>query len=309
MSKMSLARSAFSIFAVISIAVFLLIASSALCVASDNSFQIKGSDSEVNLVQKLAEIYMAKNKDVSIAVTGGGSGTGIAALINGQTDIANSSRQMKDEEIKKAQGKSVSPIGIIFAIDGLSIIVNESLNIESLSIEQLGKIFKGEIKNWKEVGGEDLPINLYGRQSNSGTYMFFRDFVVKADYAQSMKTMNGNAQIVESVKQDKSAVGYVGVGYVVNEKGEKLPGLKVIDVKKDAGSEAVSPLDSAKVNAGLYPLVRPLFQYVNGVPKGKMLDFILFELSQEGQDLIKKEGFYPINKSYEEQNKKLGITK
>lgn len=274
-----------------------------------NAIQIKGSDSEVNLVQKLAEVFMSKNKDVSIAVTGGGSGTGIAALINGQTDIANSSRSMKDKEIEQAKSKGVNPVGVVFAIDGLSLIINEGIKIESLTIEQISRIYKGEIKNWKEVGGSDLPISLYGRQSNSGTYVFFRDEVVKADYSPSMKTMNGNAQIVESVKNDKSGIGYVGVGYIMNDKGEQIAGITIVKVKKDASSDAISPLDAQKINEGLYPLVRPLYQYVNGVPTGKMLDFILFELGKDGQDLIKKEGFYPINKQYEEANKKLGITK
>ena len=180
--------------------------------------QVKGSDSEVNLVQRLAEVFMQKNPGVNISVTGGGSGTGIAALINKQTDIANSSRELSAKEEEAAKKAGVSPFRVAFATDGISVILHPENPVSKLTVDQLGKIFKGEIGNWKEVGGPDMKISLYGRQSNSGTYVFFREFVLKGDYSQHMKSMNGNAQIVEGVQRDKAGVGYAAVGYVVSEK-------------------------------------------------------------------------------------------
>jgi phosphate transport system substrate-binding protein len=269
--------------------------------------QIKGSDSEVNLVQRLAEVFMQKNPGVNIAVTGGGSGTGIAALINKTTDIANSSRGMEPKEEEAAKKAGVQPFRIIFATDGISIITNPANPITKLTLEQLGKIFKGKITNWKEVGGADAKISLYGRQSNSGTYVFFREFVVKADYSPHMKAMNGNAQIVEAIKKDQDGIGYVAVGYVVNEKDEVMPGIKIINIAKDGKSEAYSPAKMENVMSKKYPITRPLNQYTNGKPSGKLSDFIKFELNKEGQEIVRKEGFFPVQKEWMEFNRKQGI--
>ena len=261
-----------------------------------NSIQIKGSDTEVNLVQRLSEVYMQKHPGVSIAVTGGGSGTGIAALINKQTDIANSSRPMKDAEIEQAVAKGVEPIPIMFALDGLAIITHESLSVDSLTMNEVSDIFKGNINNWSSVGGPDLEISMYGRQSNSGTFVYFRDTVLKGDYSQNVRRMNGTAQIVEAVRKDKAGIGYVGIGYVVNDRGNVIPEIKIQGLKKDTNSPPVGPRKPENVKSGAYPLSRPLFQYTNGKPTGKLLEFIQFELSQEGQMLIEKTGYYPIIK-------------
>jgi phosphate transport system substrate-binding protein len=269
--------------------------------------QVKGSDSEVNLVQRLAEVFMKKHPDVNIAVTGGGSGTGIAALINKKTDIANSSRELSPKEEEAAKQAGVRPFRVVFATDGISVVTHPENPIQRLSLDQLGKIFKGDITNWKEVGGKDAKISLYGRQSNSGTFVFFREFVVRADYSPHMKSMNGNAQIVESLKRDKEGVGYVAVGYVVNEKGEVMPGLKILTIAKDAQSEPYSPAKMENIMTGKYPISRPLNQYLNGKPTGKLLDFIRFELSEEGQEIIRKEGFFPVQKHWMDFNKKHGL--
>jgi phosphate transport system substrate-binding protein len=269
--------------------------------------QIKGSDSEVNLVQKLAEVFMQKNPGVNIAVTGGGSGTGIAALINKKTDIANSSRDLSPKEEEEAKKAGVQPFRIIFATDGISVVTHPANPISKLTLEQLGKIFKGEITNWKEVGGKDAKISLYGRQSNSGTYVFFREFVVKADYSPHMKAMNGNAQIVEAIKKDKDGIGYVAVGYVVDEKGKIMPGIKILNIATDAQSEAYSPAKMENVMSKKYPITRPLNQYTNGIPSGKLSDFIKFELSKEGQEIVRKEGFFPVQKDWMEFNRKQGL--
>jgi len=293
--------------------VFILLCLSLLgCVKKEEdrvSFQIKGSDTEVNLVQRLSEVFMKKNPDVSIAVTGGGSGTGIAALINKQTDIANSSRAMKDEEIRQAKDNGVEPVAIIFATDGLALITNQGLPVESLTLEKVAKIFKGEINNWKEVGGPDLQISLYGRQSNSGTYVFFREAVVKGDYSQKMRMMNGTAQIVEAVKQDKAGIGYVGIGYVVDDQGKVISGINVLKIAKSVDLPAVSPLNPENVKTGLYPISRPLYQYTNGIPTGKIKEFIQFELSPKGQNIISLEGYYPVTLEHMEANRRLGIIK
>jgi phosphate transport system substrate-binding protein len=272
-----------------------------------NMIQVKGSDSEVNLVQRLAEVFMQNNPGVNIAVTGGGSGTGIAALINKTTDIANSSREIQSKEEEAAKNAGVQPFRIVMATDGISVVTHPANPISKLTLEQLGKIFKGEITNWKEVGGKDAKISLYGRQSNSGTYIFFREFVVKADYSPHMKAMNGNAQIIEALKKDQDGIGYVAVGYVVNDKGEVMPGVKIVNISKDGQSEPYSPAKIENVMSKKYPITRPLNHYTNGKPSGKLLDFIKFELSKEGQEIVRKEGFFPVQKDWMEFNRKQGI--
>lgn len=269
--------------------------------------QINGSDTEVNLVQSLAEEYMKKNPTVRISVTGGGSGTGIAAIINGQTDIANSSRAMRDSEIEQARQRGVVPIGIVFAMDGLAIVTHESNPIESLTMEQVGKIYRGEITNWQEVGGPDLSITLYGRQSNSGTYIYFREHVVKSDYSPRMRNMNGTAQIVEAIRNDVSGIGYVGIGYVADAAGNVISRLHVVNIAADENSPAVSPLDMENVLSGLYPISRPLYQYTNGIPTGEILSFIQWELSEEGQRVVAQSGYYPVSEKYMQHNRELGI--
>jgi phosphate transport system substrate-binding protein len=269
--------------------------------------QVKGSDTEVNLVQALAENFMSKYPEVSIAVTGGGSGTGIAAIINKQTDIANSSRSMRAEEIQQARDRGVEPLGIIFAVDGLALITHETMTVANLSIEQVGRIFRGEITKWKEIGGPDMPIVLYGRQSNSGTYVYFRDHVLNGDYSPRMRNMNGTAQIVEAVRQDRAGIGYVGIGYISDHEGGVARGIKVVNISKDAASDAVSPLDPENVISGLYPISRPLYQFTDGMPRGNVLNFIQWELSPEGQAIVAQSGYYPAGEEHMEKNRLAGI--
>lgn len=265
--------------------------------------QIKGSDTLINLVQRFSEVYMEKNKGKYIAVTGGGSGTGIAALINKKCDIANASRKIKDKEVKKATKKEIDIKRVVVALDGLCVIINPNNPVDGLTVEQIGKIFKGEITNWNQVGGPNLKIAMYGRQSNSGTFSFFRKAVLKGEYSQKMKRMNGNAQIVESVKTDKSAIGYVGVGYV-----KKSKGLKTLKVAAKQDEYYASPLIDKDVKSGKYPIVRALNQYISGLPKGLAKDFIKFELSSEGQKIVIEDGFFPVPANYKKQNKdQIGI--
>jgi phosphate transport system substrate-binding protein len=264
--------------------------------------QIKGSDTLINLVQRLSEDYMDKYPGKMIAVTGGGSGTGIAALINGKCDIADASRLIKSKEIDEAQSRGVSPVRIIVAVDGLSIVVNEKNPVSELTVDQIGKVYRGEVKNWNELGGEDMPITLYGRQSNSGTFDFMKEEVLKGEFSPDKRRMNGNAQIIEAVKNDVSAIGYVGVGYA-----KSATGINVLKVARTAGGDYCSPLNTENVMSGRYPISRPLYQYVNGAPKGDIKAFIAFELSPEGQKVVEDEGFFAIPSEYKEYNTSVGM--
>ncbi|HOI45642.1 MAG TPA: substrate-binding domain-containing protein, partial [Candidatus Aminicenantes bacterium] len=203
------------------------------------TIQIKGSDTMVNLVQILAEEYMSRNPGGALAVLGGGSGTGITAIINRTCDIANHSRDWRQKEIDQAWEKGVSPRFFAIAVDGLSIIVHASNPIERLTMAQVGAIYRGEIKNWKAAGGPDRPVSLYGRQSNSGTYVFMQEHVLgNKNYSPDVKEMNGNAQIIEGVLNDEGGVGYVGVGYLYDKDGRIRKGLKVLNISREAGGEA-----------------------------------------------------------------------
>lgn len=258
---------------------------------------VKGSDTLLNLVQRLAEAYSAANPDATVSVTGGGSGVGISAIINGECDIANASRSIKSKEVYDAKSNGVNPREFAIAIDGLCIVVNADSPVDQLTVEQVGAIFRGQIKNWSEVGGPNRKISLYGRQPSSGTYVYMRDEVMKGEYGAGMRQMNGNAQIIEALKSDKSGIGYVGVGYA-----RSAEGVSVVKVAADEGGEYVSPLDDEKVNAGLYPITRALFQYTDGRPRGEARSLIEFELSEAGQKIVEEEGFFPVSTDYQKQN-------
>ncbi|MBF0478442.1 MAG: PstS family phosphate ABC transporter substrate-binding protein [Candidatus Omnitrophica bacterium] len=263
--------------------------------------QVKGSDTLINMVQKLAEDYMQANPGKMVSVTGGGSGTGISALINKKCDIADASRTMSNTEIKNALVNGVDAKRVIIALDGVAILVNGENPVKKLSVEELGKIYKGEVNNWKQVGGNDTPITLYGRQSNSGTYSFILEMVVKGEYAGTMRQMNGNSQIVESVKSDIGGIGYVGAGYL-----KEATGVNVVEMAKKSGEKYYLP-DSENVKTSKYPLSRPLNQYVNGVPTGEAKEFITYELSAAGQKVVEEQGFFAITDEHKQYNKALGL--
>jgi phosphate transport system substrate-binding protein len=269
--------------------------------------QVKGSDTEVNVVQRLAENFMKINTNYSIAVTGGGSGVGVAAIINKTTDLANSSRPMKDSEVAKAKANGVNPIGVAFAVDGLSVIVNQKNPVKNLTVDQVGQIYRGELSNWKQAGGPDAPITLYGRQPNSGTFVFFREGVVRGDYSNKMNQMNGNAQILEAVKKDAGGIGYVGIGYVLDDRGNMAPGIQVVDIAKDSRSKPFSPLKLENILSGNYPISRPLYQYFDGNNRAKVEAFLKYELSPEGVAIIQKDGFYPLTDQWKKYNARFGF--
>lgn len=253
-----------------------------------SSITVKGSDTLVILAQKWAEIYMGKHPDVKIQVTGGGSGTGIAALQNQTTDICNSSRSIRAAEIAeciKTFGRR--PREYPVALDGLSIYVHESNPVKDLTLEQLRLIFTGKIKNWKQVGGSDARITLYSRENSSGTYEFFKEHVLEgADFSSKAQTMPGTAAVLEAVGKDQTGIGYGGAGY-----GK---GAKHLALRKDDSSPAVEPSEEAVVK-GEYPLWRRLFVYVNpAIDKGAVAAYIGWIRSDEGQKVVKDIGYYPL---------------
>ena len=247
---------------------------------------VKGSDTMVILAQKWAEVYMKKNPTQTIQVTGGGSGVGISALINGSTDIATSSRPMKASETQKLKARFNSlGVEIPCAKDGISIYVNKANGVSELSVKQIGQIFSGQITNWKQVGGVDAGIKLYGRESSSGTFVFFKDNVVKTDYAPSCQTLPGTAAIVNAVKKDKYGIGYGGAAYA--------EGVKDCKVKKDDKSPAYLPTAETIKNK-TYPISRYLYMYLRNRPTGEMKAFIDWILSPEGQKIIEGVGYFPV---------------
>lgn len=267
--------------------------------------QIKGSDTMVNLVQIMAEEFMAKNPNMPIAVLGGGSGTGIVGLINKTCDIANHSREIKKSEYEQAARQGVEPREFIIAVDGLSVIVNTKNSVKTLTMADVGAIYRGDIKNWKDAGGPDKAISLYGRQSNSGTYVFMQEFVLgNKNYSQEMKEMNGNAQIIEGVIKDEAGIGYVGVGYLFDTAGKVRTDLKVVDINKEKGAPAFSPLDKKAVDSGDYPIARPLYQSTAGKPSPDAAKFLQFVTGPEGQKIVEKEGFFTIGAAHKARNEK-----
>ena len=268
----------------------ILLLSTALTVptaASAGSVTIKGSDTMVILGQRWAEQYMAKVPSTTIQVTGGGSGTGISALINGTTDICQASRSMSDAEKNNLREKYKTPgEEIPVARDGLSVYVNAANSVKDLTMDQLRLIFTGKVTNWKEVGGKDASIILYSRENSSGTYVFFKEHVLKnADYAQRAQSMPGTAAVVNAVSKEKNGIGYGGAAYA--------KGIHVLKVKKDADSPAVEP-NLANVQNGSYPLSRPLFFYLRNKAAGDIKGFIDWVLSAEGQEIVTKVGYFPV---------------
>jgi phosphate transport system substrate-binding protein len=250
---------------------------------------VKGSDTMVILGQRWAEHFMKENPGVTVQVTGGGSGTGIAALINGTTDICEASRPMKDKEKADLRTKrSLEAVEKKVALDALAVYVNDKSPLQEISIPQLSKIYKGEVKNWKEVGGPDKKIVLYGRENNSGTYGYFKEHVLaEKDFAPAVQTLAGTSAVVNAVKGDEAGIGYGGIAY--------LEGVRALKVKKDEGAPAIAPsLKTAQ--DGSYPLARFLFFYTAGEPTGNTKKFADWVTGPEGQKVIDEVGYYPLPK-------------
>ncbi len=247
---------------------------------------IKGSDTMVILGQRLAEEYMKVNAGAVIQVNGGGSGTGIAALINGTVDLAQSSRAMKDEEkqqVEKARGAAVVEQAV--ALDGLGVFVNSANPVKNLTVAQLKDIFQGKVRNWKEVGGPNAPVILYGRESSSGTYDYFREHVLsKEDFAPAVQTLQGTAAIINAIGADPNGIGYGGIAYAKQ--------VRPLGVQAE-GAPPVAPSE-ATVADGTYPLSRKLFFYYSANAPERVTNFAKWAVTPEAQALVTKVGYFPL---------------
>ncbi len=259
------------------------------------AIQNKGSDTIVNLALAWAERYRQIEPDVSIAVTGGGSGTGIAALINGTVDIANASRQMKENEIAAAEKNGIEPIEFVVAIDALAVIVNPNNPISVLTIDQLADIFTGRITNWRDVGGNDAPIIILSRETNSGTHVYFLEQVIrkgKSDnkdiFAPQTLLMPSSVGITSELRRNPNAIGYDGLGYVTVHE-------KMLAIAKDNHSPYILP--STKSGAdGSYPIARELYMYTASEPSGVIADYLHWMRGSAGQAIVAELGFVPLKK-------------
>jgi len=260
-----------------------------------SSIQIKGSDTMVNLGQAWAEAFMKMYPKVSVAVTGGGSGTGIASLLSNTCDIAELSRELKPEEIAMAKEKGFEPKQITVALDGLAVVVHPANPISQLTMDQLAAIFSGAVTNWKEIGGADLPIVVLSREVNSGTHVYFKEHVLRrgqeesqVEFAANALMLSSSQAIADEVDQNPGAIGYYGMGYI-------SPREKALAIAKDANSAFVQPtIENVVSNA--YPISRPLLMVSRGRPQGLVADFLNFVLSPEGQKIVIKIDFVPVKK-------------
>ena len=260
-----------------------------------NSIQLKGSDTMVNLGQAWAEAFMGKNPSALIAVTGGGSGTGIAALLNGTCDIAQSSREMSEKERGLGSQKGLNVQEVKVGIDALAVVVHPENPIRQLSIEQLSDIFTGKIKNWKDLGGKDESILVLSRERNSGTHVYFLEEVVRGgnksgpeEFAPTVLMMPSSQAIEQEVSGNQAAIGYFGLGYL-------NPRVRALDILQKNTAAYVSPSADSALN-GAYPLSRPLLFYLPRQPKGIVKQFVDFVLSQEGQAIVLDMHFVPLRK-------------
>ncbi|TFH06131.1 MAG: PstS family phosphate ABC transporter substrate-binding protein [Methanosarcina sp.] len=254
--------------------------------AESQSIFLKGSDTVLPLAQAEAEEFMTDFPEKSVTVTGGGSGVGIAALIDGEVDIATASREMKADEIEAAKANGINPVEHTIAIDGISVIVNPNNPVSELTFDQLRGIYNGSISNWKDVGGEEGPIAVISRDSSSGTYEYFKEAVLLEDeYRPDALTQPATGGIVGEVSQNPNAIGYIGVAYLDES-------IKALSLDGGNGSEYPS---SENIISGAYPLSRPLYFYTDGEPSGLTKEFIDYVMSEDGQSLVLEIGYFPIN--------------
>ncbi len=254
-----------------------------------------GSDTLVNLALAWAEDYMPLHPEVRISVTGGGSGTGIAAMINGTADIANASRAMKDEEIAAAEANGITPVEFVVARDAIAVVVHPSNPVDQLTLQQISAIYTGQVTNWRQVGGEDRPIVLLSRESNSGTYVYFLENVIRLGDSESELLFSPDTLLMPSsegisteVRQNPNAIGYDGLGYVTADQ-------KMVAVAVDAAGPYVLP-SVETVNDGSYPISRPLYMYTAGEPTGVVAGYMNW-IRTEGQALVLELGFVPLEQS------------
>ncbi len=247
---------------------------------------VKGSDTLLIVAQQWAEEYMNRYSGVSISVAGGGSGVGIAALIDGTTDIADASREIKASEVASAKTNGIDPVEWVVGLDGISIVTHPDNPLTELTLEQLETIYNGTYTNWNQVGGNDVTIITYGRQSTSGTYDFFREHVLhNKNYRADNRELAGNAEIVQSVQSDVNGIGYVGVAYT-----KQGVNIKILKIKTSTTAPAYEPTVS-NIASGVYPIARKLYIYTNGIPTGTLDDYISFLLGPTGQQILEEVGY------------------
>ena len=250
--------------------------------------KVKGSDTVLPLSQKEAESFMKANPSKTVSVTGGGSGVGISALIEGTTDIAQSSRKIKFSEKQKLQEGGKLAKEVIIAYDAIAIVVNPNNKVSQLTREQLEGIFTGKITNWSQVGGADLKIIPYSRETSSGTYEFFKESVLKnKNYMSGIMSMPATGAIIQSVSQTPGAIGYVGLAYLNKD-------VKALSVSYDGGKSYITP-SIATAKDKTYPIVRPLFYYYDPSSTSKVSTYIDFVLSPAGQKIVEEVGYITIN--------------
>jgi phosphate transport system substrate-binding protein len=301
MDHLKLARNA------LLVAAFLLLAFAGACrpragagsgtgSGGEQTIQNKGSDTLVNLALAWAEQYAQVRPEVIISVTGGGSGTGIAALLNGTVDLANASRALKDEEIAGARAAGFEPVEETVALDAIAVVVNPANPVDALTILQLADIFSGRVTNWREVGGEDRPIVILSRESNSGTYVYFLEEVVRQGrkgcedlFAPTALLMPSSEGISAEVRQNPNAIGYDGLGYVT-------PDQKVLAVAPEAGAPYIRPTVETVVD-GTYPIARPLYMITRGQATGAIAEYLEWIKGPEGQAIVRDLGFVPLQAS------------
>jgi phosphate transport system substrate-binding protein len=266
-------------------------------VSAAGTITVKGSDTMVLLAQKWAEVYQEQHPGVSIQVTGGGSGTGIAALINQTCSIANSSRELKGSERKLALSSGVDVKEFPVALDAICVVVHKDNPVTELTMEQLAAIFVGGVNSWSQVGGKTGTIVRYSRENNSGTYAFFKEHVLKnKDYAPDCQTMPGTSAVADAVGNDPNGIGYGGVAYFLTRSD-----CRIIRVKAAADKPAVSPvvadgrsIDYARIYSGEYAISRSLYCYTPGAPKGDAQAYLAWILGPDGQAIAKEEGYLPM---------------
>lgn len=261
------------------------------CYNDNQTIKIKGSDTEVNLAVLLAERFHNENTHLLVSISGGGSGLGIASLLNGNADIANSSRSIKISEKTLFESKNIEIDSFVFAQDAIAFVVSDKVQIDSISTKNISAILNGDNQNWSSLTQIDKPITIYGRQSNSGTYDYVKT-ILNIQFSPHAMQMNGNAQIIEALKVDGSGFGYVSAGYVLNGNAE---GLKILTVYHE-DSNAFSPLDVNAIASGKYYFQRPLYQYFRKKDYQKIKSFLDFEQSETGAKIIQQSGYYPLNK-------------
>ncbi len=268
---------------------------SAAARASNDYIENKGSDTLVNLALAWAERYQVEHPEIQISVTGGGSGTGFTSLINGTIDIANASREIKDEEVAQAKAAGFEPVALTVANDAIAVIVNPENPVSQLTMQQISRIYKGEINNWSEVGGEDRPIVRLSRETNSGTHVYFLEEVIRLGkkddpsiFSADTLLLPSSEGIISEVRDNPNAIGYDGLGYITQE-------VKMVGVAVEESKPYILP-SAETVKNGQYPISRSLYMYTRGQPEGAIKDYLNWIVSPEAQSIVTDLGFVPIAK-------------